>query len=147
MKVRVRSLSAIFMATFALAGCINSDGLFGENVIPPAGLAPADAANPYLWRASLDTLESLPLLEADAVGGLIAFDWYTFPDAPDERIKATVYILDTRLRADGVTVRVFRQVKENGEWVDAPVQSETAEQIEARILEQARVLRVSNLER
>lgn len=147
MDVTKRSLSAFVLSAFMLTGCINSDGLFGENVIPPAGLAPADAANPYLWRASLDTLESLPLLNADAVGGLITYDWYSFPDAPNERIKATVYILDTRLRADGVTVRVFRQVKKDDEWVDAPVQSETAEQIEARILEQARVLRVSNLER
>ena len=147
MKFRIRSLTAFIVAVISLPGCINSDGLFGENVIPPAGIAPADAANPYLWRASLDTLESLPLLNADAVGGLIAFDWYTFPDAPNERIKATVYILDTRLRADGVTVRVFRQVKDGDEWVDAPVLPETAEQIEARILEQARVLRVSNLER
>lgn len=147
MDVTKRYLSAFVLSAFMLTGCINSDGLFGENVIPPAGLAPADAANPYLWRASLDTLESLPLLNADAVGGLITYDWYSFPDAPNERIKATVYILDTRLRADGVTVRVFRQVKKDDEWVDAPVQSETAEQIEARILEQARVLRVSNLER
>jgi len=101
------------------------------------------AVNPYLWRASLDTLEDLPLLEQpDPIGGIIIYDWHSFDEAPTERIKATVYILDTRLRADGVKVAIFRQEQtEAGDWVDAPVDPATPVQIENKILERARLLK------
>ena len=102
--------------------------------------------NPYLWRASLDTLETLPLAgQPDPIGGVIVYDWKSFSQAPGERMKATVYILDTRLRADGVKVSVFRQVQENGEWVDADVDPATAIQLENRILERARRLKVAEV--
>ncbi|MEM7766028.1 MAG: DUF3576 domain-containing protein [Pseudomonadota bacterium] len=103
--------------------------------------------NPYLWRASLDTLEDLPLLEQpDPIGGVIIYDWYTFDTVPTERIKATVYILDTRLRADGVKVAVFRQERaEDESWVDAPVDPATPVQIENKILERARLLKNANI--
>lgn len=102
--------------------------------------------NPYLWRASLDTLQALPLeSQPDPIGGVIVYDWKSFPDVPDERLKATVFILDTRLRADGVKVSVFRQVRQDGEWVDAEVDPATPIQIENRILERARRLRVAEV--
>ena len=55
--------------------------------------------NSYLWRASLDTISFMPLSEVDPFGGVIITDWYAPPEAPDERFKATVYILDRQLRA------------------------------------------------
>ncbi|KCZ51136.1 DUF3576 domain-containing protein [Hyphomonas pacifica] len=103
------------------------------------------SVNPYLWRAALDTFDDLPVKSADPIGGLIVYDWKTFDKAPGERIKATVYILDTRLRADGVKVSVFRQTNENGEWVDAPVDPVTGVQLENKILERARILKNSQL--
>jgi len=102
--------------------------------------------NPYLWRASLDTLEDMPLAgQPDPIGGVVVYDWISFPDAPGERLKATVFILDTRLRADGVKVSVFRQVDQNGTWVDAEVDPATAIQLENRILERARRLKVAEV--
>ena len=101
--------------------------------------------NAYLWRASLDTFEDMPVQSADPIGGLIVYDWASFEVAPGERIKATVYILDTRLRADGVKVAVFRQVNQEGVWIDAPVDPETAIQLENKILDRARVLKNSRL--
>jgi hypothetical protein len=73
------------------------------------------------------------------------YDWKSFPGSENERIKATVYILDTRLRADGVKVAVFRQVNQDGTWVDAPVDPETAMQLENAILDRARNLKNSQL--
>jgi len=61
--------------------------------------------NGYLWRASLDTLAFMPLASADPYGGVIITDWYVNPERPEERFKCTVYILDSRLRADGLTSR------------------------------------------
>ena len=54
--------------------------------------------------------------------------------------------VDTRLRADGVKVSVFRQQKnEAGDWVDAEVDPETALQLENKILDRARLLKNSQL--
>jgi len=104
------------------------------------------SVNPYLWRASLDTLDDLPLLEQpDPIGGVIVYDWFTFETAPNERIKATVFILDTRLRADGVKVSVFRQEQIDGQWVDAAIDPSTPVQLENKILERARLLKTSEV--
>ena len=102
--------------------------------------------NAFLWRASLETIEFMPLVSADPFGGTIITDWYAPPEAPDERFKMTVYVLDRQLRADGVRVSVFRQVRENGSWVDAPVDPQTATGIEDRILTRARELRIASLD-
>ncbi|MFL5234880.1 MAG: DUF3576 domain-containing protein, partial [Microvirga sp.] len=73
-------------------------------------------------------------------------DWYTNPEKPDERFKVTVYILDTRLRADGLTVTVFKQVKgADGNWTDSSTSSQTQVDLENAILNKARQLRLSNI--
>ncbi len=116
----------------------------GHKAPPPA--VPGIGVNSYLWRASLDTLAFMPLASADPYGGIIITDWYVFPEKPDERFKATVYILDTRLRADGLNVTVFRQVKDaSGAWVDSSSAAQTQIDIENSILTRARQLRLSNI--
>lgn len=113
---------------------------------PAAPVQPGIGVNSYLWRASLDTLAFMPLASADPYGGVIITDWYANPEKPDERFKVTVYILDTRLRADGLTVTVFKQTKgADGQWMEAPSSAQTAIDFENSILTRARQLRLSNI--
>ena len=105
----------------------------------------AIGVNGFLWRASLDTLAFMPLASADPYGGVIVTDWYTNPEKPDERFKATVYILDTRLRADGLNVTIFKQINSGGTWTDTAATEQTATDIENAILTRARQLRLSNI--
>lgn len=100
--------------------------------------------NAFLWRASLDTVDFMPLASADPQGGIIITDWYSDPGTPDERFKITIYILDTRLRADGVNVSVFKQVRGADGWQDAAVDPDTEIQIENAILSRARDLKVGD---
>jgi hypothetical protein len=102
--------------------------------------------NGFLWRASLDTLSFLPVNSADPFGGVIITDWHAMPEAPDERFKMNVFILGRSLRADGVRVAVFRQVRDPSGWADAPVAIETAGRIEDAILVRARQLRFAALQ-
>jgi hypothetical protein len=103
--------------------------------------------NSYLWRSSLDVLSFMPLSEVDPFGGVIITDWYANPELPTERFRATVYILDTRLRADALSVQIFKQVAaEDGRWVDAAVDPATRIQIENAILTRARQLRISQIQ-
>ena len=100
--------------------------------------------NAYLWRAALETIDFLPLAQADPFGGVIITDWYS-PERADERFKLNVYILDTVLRADAVKVAVFRQTSGENGWQDAAVDSQTSTDIEDSILTRARELRIAAL--
>jgi len=97
--------------------------------------------NAYLWRGALDTLGFMPLASADPFGGVIITDWYSPAGSTGERFKATAYILGRQLRSDGIRVAIFRQVLENGQWVDAPVSPVTVSEIEDKVLARARQLR------
>ena len=97
--------------------------------------------NSYLWRAALETVSFAPLLQADSAGGVIVTDWYANPSNPGERVKMTVTILDTDLRADALRVAASRQVAQGNSWVDAPVQAATVQKLEDIILTKAREFR------
>ena len=98
--------------------------------------------NSFLWRASLDTISFMPLNSADPFGGVIITDWHSSTEAPSERFKLNVYILDRTLRADGIRVAVFKQVQDpRGVWKDAHLAAEIAIKIEDAILIRARKLR------
>jgi hypothetical protein len=99
--------------------------------------------NAWLWRASLETIDFLPLAQADPFGGVIITDWYSPPETPGERFKLNVYILDTVLRADGIKVAVFRQTNGENGWHDAAVDPKTGTDIEDNILTRARELRIA----
>jgi hypothetical protein len=149
----ILGLGALLTAgALAISGCMHAPTAGG--LIPHLGSKPAPASAPqagigvnsYLWRATLDTLAFMPLASADPFGGVVMTDWWVVPEKTDERLKATVYILDTRLRADGLSVTIFKQTKDAaGNWVDAPVAGQTDIDIENAILTRARQLRLSNL--
>ncbi|MEA3263273.1 MAG: DUF3576 domain-containing protein [Pseudomonadota bacterium] len=126
------------MAALALASCGGKDR-------PKADLAASKittiGVNSYLWRASLDALSFMPLVQTDSNGGVIVTDWYANPNNAGERMKVTVTILDQDLRADALRVAASRQVAQNGVWVDAPVQAATVQKLEDIILTKARDLR------
>ncbi len=125
-------------------------GLFGPQGIVLFGNAPTEAqgggeigVNTFLWRASLDTISFIPLQSVDPFGGVIITDWYSPPEANGaERFKLTVYVLDKRLRSDGVKVSVFRQQRAGGnpavEWRDVAANTGTPGDIENAILLRAR---------
>ncbi|MCA3351920.1 MAG: DUF3576 domain-containing protein [Roseomonas sp.] len=97
--------------------------------------------NAFLWRATLDTLSFMPLASADPFGGVIITDWHAPGGVSNERFKATAYVLGRQLRSDGVRISVFRQVRGPGGWVDAPVSTATAAELEDKVLVRARELR------
>jgi len=118
-------------------------GLFGSKA-EKKGDDSGVAVNAFLWRASLDTINFIPLVSADPFGGVIITDWYTPSEAPSERMKVQITILDRELRADGVRVSVFKQSSaKNGGWVDAQVDPHTNTDIENAILTRARQLRIA----
>lgn len=102
--------------------------------------------NAFLWRASLETLSFLPLASVDPYGGVIIADWYVNPEYPTERFKVTVYILDTRLRADALRVQLAKQTKTPDGWSDVEPTRDAVVGLEDAILTRARQLRIATIE-
>ena len=139
------SASAILAGTMVLGGCSHAD----KPKTHAATVAPARLAtigvNSYLWQASLDTIAFMPVASVDSNGGVIVTDWYVSPATPNERIKVTIAILDTVLRADAVRVSANRQQLGAGGWVEAPVRAGTVQKLEETILGHARDLRRASI--
>ena len=150
--------AAAAAAALAVSACQSNDraetedrgllgGLFGGSGSVSDQQEAGIGVNSYLWRSSLDVLSFMPLSEVDPFGGVIITDWYSNPELPTERFRATVFILDTRLRADALSVQIFKQMAaEDGRWVDGAVDPATRIQIENAILTRARQLRISQIE-
>ena len=156
--VLVRGATLALIASGLVLGACSTDRPWGPTVgdvfgggqtSPAAARAAAQTGigvNAYLWRATLDTLSFMPLANADPWGGVINYDWYTDPQTPNERFKATVFILDTRLRADALNVTVTKEVRgADGNWVGAPVAAQTETDLENAILTKARQLNLQNV--
>ena len=144
----VRVVATVTMLGVAVAGCHHHRG--GGKHVKAAPIAPARLAtigvNAYLWQASLDTIAFMPIASVDSNGGVIVTDWYVNPAIPNERIKVTVAILDTVLRADAVRVSANREQKDaGGTWVEVPVRAGTVQKLEETILQHARDLRRASI--
>ena len=103
------------------------------------------AVNAFLWRASLDTVSFIPLDIVDPIGGVITTKWYEDTNNSNERIKLTIYVKDRRLRADGLSVSVFREIRGSEDWAKVDTNPDTARLVEASILTKARELRIGTL--
>ena len=125
-----------------LSACASNDRPKGDLA---ASKVTTIGVNSYLWRASLDTLSFMPLLQTDSNGGVIVTDWYVNPQIPSERMKVTVSILDQDLRADAVRVAALREINRQGQWISAPVQAATTQKLEDLILTRARDLRRASI--
>lgn len=143
----IRGASIVLIATSVLvSGCAVPRvlGLGSDGSAPAVTSTPSISVNGYLWRATLDTMSFMPLITADPWGGVINYDWYTNAETPNERFKATVFILDSRLRADALNVAITKEVRDaNGQWVVQPISPQTETDLENAILTRARQLNLS----
>ena len=65
------------------------------------------ASSNELWRASLDTLDFMPLALANYSGGVIVTDWYSDSDSNDESVKISIRFLSNEVRSDALKIKVF----------------------------------------
>ncbi|MBC7952283.1 MAG: DUF3576 domain-containing protein [Rhodospirillaceae bacterium] len=139
---RDKNSSAPRMSNEPRETVFGAEGLLGDKK-KSQGDGVGIGVNSFLWRASLDTINFMPIATADPFGGTIITDWYQLPEAPTERFKINVFILDRALRADGVKVSVFKQMRDAmGQWVDVKVEPRMSTDLENSILTRARQLRI-----
>jgi Domain of unknown function (DUF3576) len=153
----LRSLNIVFVfsVTALLAGCtpiendLNKGLAYGSAAKDLTRKADARRApgtipsgiNAYLWKASLDSVVSLPLVTADPATGVIVTDWYESPSNANDRTKLKIEVLSRDLRADTLRVSIARQTRDGEIWANAPAQATATRTIEEQILDRARDLR------
>ena len=106
--------------------------LFASNADPNVTVA----VNKYLWNASLDILNFLPIQSVDPFTGVIVTGYGT-PPGGGRSYRATVYVQDPAL--DARSLRVALQSSGGG-----AVSRETQRAVEDAILTRARQLRIQD---
>ena len=99
--------------------------------------------NPYLWKASLETINFMPLSSADPFAGLIITDWYS-QNNTNERCKINIFIRGVELKTSNLKVNSFCQtLSEKNNWVSNETDIKINAQIENAILNKAKKLKLS----
>ncbi|MDB4231416.1 DUF3576 domain-containing protein [Candidatus Pelagibacter sp.] len=65
------------------------------------------ASSNELWRASLDTIDFMPLTSVNYSGGIIITDWYSTDQSSNESIKISIRFLTNEVRSDALAIKVF----------------------------------------
>ena len=102
------------------------------------------SVNPFLWRASLETIDFMPLSSADQVGGIIITDWYSTSGNEMERCKLNIFITGLNLKTENLRVVSFCQEYKNPTWVNKDMDKENNIKIENAILNKAKKLRLQS---
>ena len=96
-----------------------------------------------LWRATLKSLEFLPLMNADYSGGVIIYDWYSNPNKPLEQIKISVQFLSNELRSDSVKIIAHKKICDSfNKCSNASSDQKFADTIKDSIIASARTLKI-----
>ena len=67
------------------------------------------ASSNALWRASLDTIDFMPLASVNYSGGIIITDWYSTDQNSNESIKISIRFLTNEIRSDALDIKVFNK--------------------------------------
>ena len=101
------------------------------------------ASSNVLWRATLKSLDFLPLLNADYSGGIIIYDWYSQTNNPKEQIKISVQFLNNELRSDSVKITAHKKICETIERCsNSTLDQNFANSIKDSIIASARILKI-----
>jgi len=101
------------------------------------------ASSNVLWRATLKSLDFLPMLNADYSGGVIIYDWYSQTNNPKEQIKISVQFLNDELRSDSIKITAHKKICETVERCsNSTLDPNFANSIKDSIIASARTLKI-----
>ena len=101
------------------------------------------ASSNVLWRATLKSLDFLPLINADYSGGIIIYDWYSQTNNPKEQIKISVQFLNNELRSDSIKITAHKKICETAERCsNSTLDQNFANSIKDSIIASARTLKI-----
>ena len=100
--------------------------------------------NPFLWKASIETISFMPLTSTDPFAGTIITDWYTAEANFGERCKLNIFINGQELKTENLKVSSFCQILQNNQWVNMLSNNEDNIKLENAILNKAKKLKLNS---
>ena len=122
-------------------------GLFGDigkiGQSTSGGATVNFASSNVMWRATLKSLEFLPLLNADYAGGIIIYDWYSESQNPQEQVKISIQFLSNELRSDSIKITSHKRMCDNiNRCINSPIDKKFNDEIKENIISTARSLKI-----
>ncbi len=103
------------------------------------------SSNP-MWRASLNVLDFIPLVNADYGGGIIITDWFN-DDETDNSLKITIMFSSNEIRADGLDVIIHEKKCVAQSCTTGILASNLNNEIKIAILKKAARLQIADLKK
>ena len=98
--------------------------------------------NPYLWKASLETISFMPLSSTDPIAGTIITDWYSSEQNIGERCKLNIFINGLELKTSNLKVLSFCQILKSNQWINKSSDENDNIKLENAILNKAKKLKL-----
>jgi hypothetical protein len=119
-------------------------GLFGDISVGKKSATVFDfATSNVLWRATLKSLEFMPLINADYSGGIIIYDWYAENLNSNEQIKVSVRFMNNEVRSDSIEVLVHKKIcGTDNKCITTKMDKNFINEIKDRILVSARLMKI-----
>ena len=119
-------------------------GLFGEIGKSSSGTNFEFSTSNVLWRATLKSLDFLPLANADYSGGIIVYDWYSNKN-DKESIKISVRFLSNELKSSSVMVAGHKKIcDEVGKCFIEKLDNKFTDEIKESVISTARLLKIED---
>ena len=100
------------------------------------------ASSNEMWRAAIDILDFVPLLNADYGGGIIITDWYSDNQKKNESIKISIQFLSNEIRSDALEIKIYnKKCSDVQNCITSKVSSELNSEIKLAILKKAALLK------
>ena len=101
------------------------------------------ASSNELWRASLDTIDFMPLASVNYSGGIIITDWYSNNLETNEAIKISIRFLTNEIRSDALDIKIFKKICDtNNKCIISKHSGELLKELEKKILKTAKIYEV-----
>jgi hypothetical protein len=119
-------------------------GLFGDiNNIGKKSNTFEFATSNVLWRATLKSLDFMPMTNADYSGGVIVYDWYSENLNSNEYIKVTVRFLNNEIKSNSIQIITHKKICESSEKCKTTIMNEAfSNNVKDKILNTARRMRI-----
>ena len=105
------------------------------------------ATSNVLWRASLNTLENIPLNQVDYSGGVVITDWYSVENS-NESIKIQIKFLNNELKPSSLKILSFKKICETtNNCKIVKMNNEFNNKILAKVIDKARDLSIKDEEK
>jgi hypothetical protein len=118
-------------------------GIFGDINTTKKNNTFEFATSNVLWRATLKSLDFMPMINADYSGGVVVYDWYSENLNSNEYIKVTVRFLNNEIKSNSIEVITHKKICETSEKCKTTLMNkEFSNNVKDKILDTARRIKI-----